>query len=105
MLEQGASQRLRPADLLFTRVLTLDGASIMIGASPFIVPPRWHTRIIDWRERLFRRRLLTRQDLDDVDIEIREMYFEIAAELLDPSPPRLSNTDGDPLALTTLTYG
>lgn len=104
VLEQGASQRLRQADLLFTRVLTLGGASIMIGASPFILPPRWHTRIIDWRERLFRQRLLTRQDLDDVDIEIREMYFEIAAELLDPTPPQLSNTDGDPLALTTLTY-
>lgn len=43
VLEQGASQRLQPADLLFTRVLTLDGASIMFGAAPFIVPPRWHT--------------------------------------------------------------
>lgn len=75
-----------------------------MGASPFIVPPRWQTRIIDWRERLFRKRLLTRQNLDDFDIEIREMYFEIAAEILDPTPPRLSNTDGDPLALTTLTY-
>ena len=57
VLEQGASQKLRPADLLFTRVVTLDGAGIMFGASPFIVPPRWHTHIIDWRERLFRRRL------------------------------------------------
>lgn len=104
VLEQGASQRLRLADLLFTRVVTLDGASIMTGASPFIVPPRWHTRIIDWRERLFRKRLMTRQDLDDFEIEIGDMYFEIAAELLDPTPPQLSNTDGDPLALTTLTF-
>lgn len=104
VLEQGASQRLRRGDLLFTRVLTLDGASIMIGASPYIVPPRWHTYIIDWRERALRRRLMSRQDLDDFDIEIRELYFEIAAELLNPTPPRLSNTDGDPLALTTLTY-
>jgi SEC-C motif len=104
VLEQGASQRLRPADLLFTRVLTLESASIMIGASPFIVPPRWHTHIIDWRERVFRKRLMRRRDLDDFEVEIREMYFQIAAELLNPTPPRLSNTDGDPLALTTLTY-
>lgn len=53
---------------------------------------------------MFRKRLMSRQDLDDIDIEIREMYFQIAAELLNPTPPQLSNTDGDPLALTTLTY-
>jgi hypothetical protein len=104
VLEQGASQKLQSADLLFTRVLTLDGASVMFGASPFVVPPRWHTHVIDWRQRTFRRRLMRRQDLDDFDIEIRAMYFQIAAELLNPTPPRLCNTDGDPLALTTLTY-
>ncbi|MDO8678926.1 MAG: DUF2384 domain-containing protein [Acidobacteriota bacterium] len=105
VLEQGASRNLRLADLIFTRVVTMDGVSLMFGAAPFVVPPRWHTRIIDWRERVFRRRLLTRHDLADFDIEIRELYFDIAAELLDPTPPQLCNTDGDPVALTTLTYG
>jgi hypothetical protein len=104
VLEQGASQTLRPADLIFARVLTIDGVSLMLGTAPFVVPPRWHTRIIDWREQLFRKRLMTRQDLVDFDIEIRDLYFDIAAELLDPTPPRLCNTDGDPIALTTLTY-
>lgn len=104
VLEQGASQKLRPADLIFARVLTIDGMSIMLGTAPFIVPPRWHTRIIDWREHMFRKRPATCQDLVDFDIEVRELYFGIAAELLDPTPPRLTNTDGDPIALTTLTY-
>lgn len=103
-LEQGASRTLHQADLLFSRVLTLDGASVMLGAAPFVVPPRWHTWIIDWRERLFRKRLMRRDDLADFEIEIRELYFDISAELLDPTPPRLVNTDGDPIALTTLTY-
>jgi hypothetical protein len=104
VLEQGASRSLRVADLLFTRVVTIDGVSVMLGAAPFIVPPHWHIRIIDWRERELRRRVLTRQDLADFDIEIRDLYFDIAAELLDPTPPQLCNTDGDPVALTTLTY-
>jgi hypothetical protein len=104
VLEQGASQRLRPADLLFTRVVTIEGSSVMLGASPFIVPPAWHTRIIDWREQFFRKRLLTRETLQEFDNEIRDLYLDIAAELLDPTPPRLANTDGDPLILTTLTY-
>jgi hypothetical protein len=56
----------------------------MLGTAPFVVPPRWHTRIIDWRERLFRKRLMTREDLVDFDTEIRDLYFDIAAELLDP---------------------
>lgn len=97
VLEQGASQTLRRADLIFTRVLTIDGVSLMLGAAPFVVPPRWHTRIIEWREQLFGKRRATRQDLADFDIEIRDLYFEIAAELLDPTPPRLCNTDGDPI--------
>jgi len=82
VLEQGASQNLRPADIVFTRVLSVGGVSLMFGAAPFIVPPRWHTRIIDWRERLFRKRRLTIKDHADFDIEIRDQYFAIAAELL-----------------------
>ena len=104
VLEQGGSQTLRPADLIFTRVVTLDGVSLMFGAAPFVVPPRWHTYIIDWRERLMRKRLMTRRDLAAFDAEIRDLYFEIAADLLDPTPPQLCNTDGDPIALTTLTF-
>jgi len=104
VLEQGASQTLRPADLIFTRIVTLDGVSLMFGAAPFVVPPRWHTHIIDWRERLMRKRLMTRRDLADFDIEIRHLHFEIAADLLNPTSPQLCNTDGDPIALTTLTF-
>lgn len=104
VLEQGASQALRPADLVFARVLTIDGVSVMLGAAPFVVPPRWHTRIIDWRQRLFPGRLMTREDLADFDCEIRDLYFDIGAELLNPTLPQLHNTDGDPIVLTTLTY-
>ncbi|HUR33313.1 MAG TPA: hypothetical protein VM032_05925 [Vicinamibacterales bacterium] len=104
VLEQGASQTVRPAQLLFTRVVTVEGVSVMFGAAPYIVPPHWHTRIIDWRERVFRKRLMTREELADFDIEIRDLYFDIAAQILNPTPPQLRNTDGDPVALTTLTY-
>ena len=104
VLEAGASQRLQPADLLFTRVVTIDEVSIMFGAAPFIIPPNWHTRIIDWREQIVPKGLMTRSDLEDFDIEIRDLYFDIAAEILHPTPPQLCNTDGDPLALTSLTF-
>lgn len=46
VLEQSASRTLRAGDVSFTRVVTADGASIMIGASPWI-SPAWQLRVID----------------------------------------------------------
>ena len=104
VIEQGASRTLREADLVFTRVVTVDGISLLLGASPYVIPPRWHTRIIDWRTKVCRKRALTRRELEGFDVAIRDLYFFITDELLNPPPPDLRNTDGDPIELTTLTF-
>ena len=104
VLEHGASRTLKRHDVTFTRVVTLGETSVMFGATPFVIKADWHTRVIDWREQLVRRRLMTRADLVEYDIEIRELYHSIAAEVLNPTPPQLSNTDGDPIELTELTF-
>ena len=90
--------------MLFTRVVTAGGGSIMIGACPWVIPASWHIPIIDTRERLRPKRLLTREELLDYDLEVRQAYHEIVDALLHPPLPVLQNTDGDPLELTTLTY-
>ena len=104
VLEQSASRTLHVGDVLFTRVVTAGGGSIMIGACPWVIPASWHIPIIDTRERLRPKRLLTREELLDYDLEIRQAYHEIVDALLHPALPVLQNTDGDPLELTTLTY-
>lgn len=104
VLEQTASRSLRQADLIFARVVTLDGISVTLGMAPYIAPPSWHVHVIEWREQQVRRRLMTTDDLLTRDIEIRELYFEITDALLNPQLPQINNTDGDPIALTTLTY-
>lgn len=104
VLEQNASRTVRPGDLMFTRVVTTGGASIMIGASPWVIPTDWHLSVIDFRETVRPRRLLTLDDLHEVDMEIREFYHEIVQAILHPTLPTLVNTDGDPIELTTLTY-
>jgi hypothetical protein len=91
-------------DLTFTRVVTAGGASILIGACPWVIPASWHIPIIDMREKLRPKRLLTREELADYDLEIREVYHAIADAIQHPRLPLLQNTDGDPLELTTLTY-
>jgi len=49
--EQSASQSVQPGSLIFTRVLTIDGTSIMSGCAPLVIPPKWRHTILDFRER------------------------------------------------------
>jgi hypothetical protein len=104
VLEQSASRTLHVGDVLFTRVVTACGGSIMTGACPWVIPASWHIPLIDTRERLRPKRLLTREELFDYDLEVRQAYHEIVDAVLHPPLPVLQNTDGDPLELTTLTY-
>jgi hypothetical protein len=80
------------------------GGTILLGCAPIIIPPNWHNHIIDFRQRMWKRRRPTPDDLRDAEHEIRDLYFEIADAIFNPQPPTLTNTDGEPLVLTTLTY-
>jgi hypothetical protein len=104
--EQSASQSVRAGALLFTRVLTVDGTSIMSGCAPLVIAPRWHHTILDFRERLAGRKgqALTPDAVRDLDFELRDLYFYIEDEVWNPRLPELRNTDGDKLVLTKLTY-
>ena len=104
VLEVGASSSFQPGDVSFTRVVTIGDTSVMFGAAPFRIPASWQIRIIDWRERQVKERLMTRYDLTEYDIEIRDLYLEIADAIFNPVLPTLVNTDGDPLEWTTMTY-
>ena len=104
VLEQNASRSLSVGDLMFTRVITAGGASILIGACPWVIPASWHIPIIDMREKFRPKGRLAREELLDYNLEIREMYHAIVDALLHPRIPVMQNTDGDPLELTTLTY-
>jgi hypothetical protein len=104
VLEQSASRMLRVGDLTFTRVVTAGGASIMIGASPWVIPPSWHLTIIELRDQLSPRRLMTLADLSKREIELRHLYHQIVDAIVNPRLPTLLNTDGDPIEMTTMTY-
>lgn len=103
-LELTASRSLQTGDVIFTRVVTLEGASVMFGMAPYAAPPDWHLRTIDWREAVFKGRLPTPADLHEYDIEIRDPYLLVRDAVLHPAPPTLTNSDGDLLRFVTLTY-
>ncbi len=104
VLERSASRTFTPGDLTYTRVVTAGGASIMIGASPWLIPAEWHLPVIEFRQRIAPRRPLTREDLFEWDIEIRRFYHHIVDGLLHPRMPELRNTDGDPIEMISLKY-
>lgn len=86
-------------------IASLDDAAILLGCAPLLIPPAWRNTLIDVRKQLSKRGPLTRADLFEYDLEIRDLYHEIADTLRHPAPPRLTNTDGDRLEPTTLEYG
>lgn len=104
--ERSASGTVEPGALLFTRVVTVEDTSIMSGCAPLVIPPEWYLPILDFRERFARGkgRVLTREAVREMDLELRELYFYIEDRVWNPPMPELRNTDGDRLILTTLTY-
>lgn len=104
--ERSASGMVKWGALLFTRVITAQGTSIMSGCAPLVIPPEWHLPILDFRERFANANghVLTPDLVREIDIELRELYFAVEDRLWNPPLPELRNTDGEELVLTTLTY-
>ncbi len=103
--ERQASAILSKGMILYSRTLTLDDSSIMVGCAPTAIPPNYINEFIDIREDMTKN--LSNLDasfLFDYDIELREIYYDIRDELHNPVLPHLHNTDDDPLQLTKLTY-
>lgn len=103
--ERQASTSLCTGLIIYTRIVTMDDISIMVGTAPTAIPAKYLNEFIDFREELAGRPFgLDRDLLHEYDIELRELYYEIREELFHPVLPQLQNTDGDPLQLTKLYY-
>ena len=107
--ERQASATLRRGHVLYARCVTLAGQSILLGVAPVPLPPEAQYWVLDVRENLrkFSRLAgpLDRERLRADDAPMRSFYFEAAGRVLNPPPPVLQNTDGDPLAIVRLKYG
>jgi hypothetical protein len=102
--ERQASATLQPGQVVFTKVVELDGEAIMLGCAPYPIPARFFAEIVAMRERIARHGEPDDEALHEYDIELRELYLDLREEILHPSAPLLENTDGEPLQLTTVAY-
>jgi hypothetical protein len=105
VFERQATTTLKKGAILFTRIVTLDDTSIMVGCAPHSIPPIYLSDFAAIREQIIKkRRVLDKPFLLEADIELRGLYYDIRAELLSPAMPQLHNTDGELLQLIQLHY-
>jgi hypothetical protein len=89
-------------DILFAFIASTPRGAVVVGADVNIIPPPWHNVIIEWRESAPKYRHVESGDLAELRFEIREFFFELRNQMLDPSG--LVTGDGDPFEPTRLVY-
>jgi hypothetical protein len=91
-------------DLIFSRVVTLEGLSLLFGMAPYVAPPEWHEDMLAWRDEHLRAPTVTREMVAAREFELRDLYLDVRDSVLNPAPPVVLNADGDPLCDVTLIY-
>ncbi len=103
--ERSGSQFLRAGDICFAKVARLSGLSLFEAFAPAAIPPDRREPILRLRKRIERRnKPVTQAILYEWQYDMLAAYWEIIEPILNPQPPQLQNTDGDPLVMQTLVY-
>ena len=107
VIERSGSRSLRPGDLLFAQIWHQPELAVLGSLAPLAIPPDKKVGVIELRKKLKKRIAKQNRDLTPHDLLryadlIRTTYLDIRDALL--TPPRLCNTDGDPLLFHRLTF-
>ena len=94
--ERSASSTLKNGDIIFGQVVPIQGIAMLEAVSPFSFPPVFKTHLIHVRQRNELR--------EHRDLALRGLYFSLAETYLNPTPPQIHNTDGEPLEPRTLYF-
>lgn len=103
--EQAGSSQSQAGDILFGKVVTIDGVSLLEACAPFMFPPMDKSAILKLRKKMQSSKLpLTPERLREYRYDMLDIYHDIVERLLNPPMPRLHNTDGDPLLPHRIVY-
>jgi hypothetical protein len=107
VIERSASRTLRQGDMIYAQIWRQPELAVLGCCAPLAIPPDKKVQVIELRKKLRRRIAKQNRDLSANDLLryadlIRATYLDIRTAL--HTPPRVCNTDGDPLALHTLTF-
>lgn len=105
VIEHSGSGSVNAGDLLYTKLVSIEGITLVEGMAPMALPPRDKLAIIELRKKLgTQARLFGAETLREFEREVRALYLKIADTVLNPKLPELRNTDGDPLEMHTLVF-
>lgn len=105
--ERSATTYAQKGDIVFAKVIQYDTVGLMVGCGSVLIPPAHKLLLIDLRAMMRSDKEdigenLTTQDLFEWDMEIRDLYFDILDAMR--RPPKIYNTDGDPLCMHDLLF-
>ncbi len=101
--ERMGSRNLERGDILFASAVRVGHVGMFLSMAPAVFPTGMKPGLIELRRVLSRGRgKATRKDLYEWDLEIRRVFFDMDRVL--HAPPKIHNTDGDPLELHKLVY-
>ncbi|MEW6746888.1 MAG: hypothetical protein AB1486_29475 [Planctomycetota bacterium] len=98
------SKGIRRGMFLFTRIITLDGVCVLSGCAPLIIPPIFYGSVLELRREIESEGRCDEERLYVESALLRELYLDFREDIVYPEPPELQNTDGEPLALTRLSF-
>jgi len=107
VIEHAGSETLRSGDIAYGQLCRLPGMVTMGRMAPHVIPPRSKAAIVQLRAKLRKKIARQNRDLGAADLiryreEIRTAYLDLRDGMR--RPPVLTNTDGDPFLLHTLTF-
>ncbi len=101
--ERTGSRHVKASDIVFGRAAVIDGIGMIVGLSPYVIPPGCKPMIIEFRGRMKEEApTISDEVLNDWEFEIRQLFLEIDRVLF--SAPKICNTDGDPLEFRKVVY-
>lgn len=105
--EHSASKMIRAGDLAYGQIWILPDVATLGRLAPHVIPPDRKIEIVELRAKLRKKIAKQNRELSAVDLiryteQIRTVYLDIRDALR--RPPKLQNTDGDPLVFHTLTF-
>jgi hypothetical protein len=104
VLERSGSEDVGTGDLLFAKIVPVEGVALMEACAPVVIPPQEKIELIELRRELSAASALSAAGLREYDLELREVLLPMVDRLLHPRPPAVANTDGDPLEFHTLRF-
>ncbi len=101
--DKKASNHTARGDIIYASIFTVDNIQMFLGCSPIGIPPSYKPHVIDLRELLLEEAGFIDEDvLFEYEDATRWLFLRIYKDLR--TPPKLLNTDGEPIVFHKLIY-